>query len=87
MERLQTFHEKEKTPEVQTQDIENLRNRAWTFRGFTPPHNAKKVAEEMRRGERYEYFKDEDGNIWYETTSGREWKEKIAAWERQKKKH
>lgn len=71
------------------EDVEELRNKAWTFQGMTPPNGAEKVAEEERRGELFEYYRDQDGKIWYETTSGREWKLKIAKWEkeRQKKKH
>lgn len=66
--------------------LEQLRAEAWSFQGFTPPNNAKKVAEEQRGKEKYEYFMDDAGNVYYETTTGREWKEKIAAWEKQQKK-
>lgn len=67
-------------------ELDGLRERAWSFQGFTPPNNAKKVAEEQRKGERYEYFMDDAGNVYYETTTSLEWKEKIAAWEKQQKK-
>ena len=87
MERLRTLHENIES-KVKAPDIDDLRARAWSFRGYTPPNGAKKVAEETRNGELHEYYIDPDGNVYYETTSGREWKEKIAAWERrtQKKK-
>ena len=66
--------------------MEELRERAWSFRGNTPPNGAKKVAEEMRKGEVYEYYMDSDGNVYYETTSGREWKRKILEWEKERKR-
>ena len=67
-------------------DIDNLRLRAWTFRGMTPPNRATKVAEEQINGELYEYYMDSDGNVYYETTSGREWKQKILEWEKERKR-
>lgn len=86
MERLRILNEHVGNQEKH--NIDDLRARAWSFRGDTPPNGAKKVAEEMRNGELYEYYIDPDGNVYYETTSGREWKEKITAWEKrtQKKK-
>ena len=63
-----------------------MRAEAWSFRGFTPPNDAKKVAEEQIGKELFEYFMDEYGNVYYETTSGREWKDRIASWEREQKK-
>lgn len=71
------------------EDVEELRSKARTFHGMIPPNGAVKVAEEERRGELFEYYRDLSGKIWYETTTGREWKLKIAKWEkeRQKKKH
>ena len=66
--------------------LEQLRAEAWSFRGFTPPNDAKKVAEEQIGKELFEYFMDEYGNVYYETTSGREWKDRIASWEREQKK-
>lgn len=68
-------------------ELDGLRERAWSFRGFTPPNGAKKVAEEIRNGELYEYYIDTDKNVWYETTTSREWKKKISFWERKNKKH
>ena len=65
--------------------MEELRKRAWTFRGPTPPNNATKVAEEMRRGMLYEYYIDSDGNVWFEREISKEYDKKIAAWA--KKKH
>ncbi|MDE7426110.1 MAG: hypothetical protein K2N51_20830 [Lachnospiraceae bacterium] len=64
--------------------IEELRKEAWTFRGLTPPNNAKKVAEEQRNGEVYEYFKDDSGNVYYETSTGKKWKLEILSWARKK---
>ena len=71
------------------ESIEEIRAKAWTFQGLNPPEDAVKIAEEVRRGELFEYYRDTDGKMYYETTSGREWKLKIAKWEkeRQKKKH
>ena len=53
---------------------DELRAKAWTFQGLTPPNGAAKVAEEQRNGQLYEYYADSDGNIYYETTRGRKWK-------------
>ena len=66
--------------------LEQLRAEAWSFQGFTPPNGAKKVAEEQRGKEKYEYFMDDAGNVYYETTTSLEWKEKIEEWEKQQKK-
>ena len=66
--------------------LEKLRAEAWSFQGFTPPNNAKKVAEEQKGKEIFEYFMDDAGNVYYETTTSLEWKEKIAEWEKQQKK-
>ena len=59
-------------------EIEDLRARAWSFRGFGPPNNAQKVAEETRNRELHEYYIDPDGNVWYETeTRGEKMDSKI----------
>lgn len=73
--------------ETQTM-LEELRARAWTFCGPTPPNNAKKVAEERLNGILHEYYTDSDGNVWYKTETSRKYDEAIAKWqkERQKKK-
>ncbi len=70
-------------------NIENLRANAWTFRGFNPPNNAIKIAEETRNGELYEYFKDADGNVWFQREISKKYEIEIAKWahEIQKKKH
>lgn len=67
--------------------IEELRKEAWSFRGLTPPNNAKKVAEERRNGQVYEYFVDNTGNVYYETEEGKKWKLKILSWAKAKKRH
>lgn len=66
--------------------IEELRKAAWSFRGLMPPNNAKKVAEERRNGQVYEYFVDDAGNVYYETETGKKWKLEIISWQRSKKK-
>lgn len=66
---------------------DELREKAWTFHGPKPPNDAKKVAEEVRHGELYEYYMDQNGNVYFETETEKVWREKITTWERQKKKH
>ena len=41
----------------------------------------------MRHGELYEYYMDQNGNVYFETETEKIWRKKITAWERQKKKH
>ena len=72
--------------EVSEEHIADLRARAWSFREFSPPNNAIKVAEEIRCDELYEYYEDLEGNVWYQTETNRRYKERIQAWEKQKKK-
>lgn len=66
-------------------NIEELRQKAWSFRGLVPPNNAKKVAEEQRNGKLYEYFQDDSGNVYYETSTGRKCKLEILSWAKKKK--
>lgn len=72
-----------------TESIEEIRKKAWTFQGLSTPDGAVKIAEEIRRGEKFEYFKTPDGKYYYETETGRNWKIKIAKWEKERarKKH
>lgn len=66
---------------------DELRAKAWTFQGLTPPNDAKKVAEEKRDGQLYEYYADSDGNIYYETTRGRKWKLDILNWQKERERN
>lgn len=66
---------------------DELRAKAWTFQGLTPPNGAAKVAEEHRNGQLYEYYADSDGNIYYETTRGRKWKLDILNWQKERERN
>jgi len=66
--------------------LEDLRARAWTFCGPTPPNGAKKVAEERRNGILHEYYIDSDGNVWYETEISKKYDKDIEKWQKERQK-
>lgn len=74
---------------TEVESIEEIRAKAWTFQGQNPPDGAVKIAEETRRGQKQWYYRTPDGKYYYETESGRKWKNKIEKWakEQARKKH
>ena len=67
-------------------ELKELFEKAWSFTGSNPPNGAKKVAETTKGKEVYEFFMDAEGNVYYETTTSKKWKEKINRWEKEQKK-
>lgn len=71
------------------QTLEEIRELAWSVRDISTERSMQKVAEEIRNGEKIEYFKSQDGKIWYITEASRRWDAKIKEWEmkQKRKKH
>jgi hypothetical protein len=58
---------------------------ARSFPGLEPPNGAKEVARIKKSYGTYIYYRDKQGNCWYDSVEGMEFKRKIAEAERKQK--
>lgn len=58
---------------------------ARSFPGLNPPNNAKEVARVTRHHGTYIYFRDKQGNYWYDSVEGLNFKRKMAEAEQRQK--
>lgn len=70
--------------EMDMQELEQAHRKAWSFPDIQPPNNAQYIGYRMHKTEKYLYWKDSEGNYWYDTERGMAFKEIME--EAQKKK-
>lgn len=58
-------------------DIQILQETAMSFTGLTPPNNAKYIGQRKTEHDTFFFYKDDKGEYWYETESGRRFEKKM----------
>lgn len=69
------------------EDLQNIQQNAKSFTGLRPPNNAKYIGQRKTFNNIFYYYKDDKGNCWFDTESGREFEKKIQAAQKFKKSY
>lgn len=61
--------------EMDMQELERAYRKAWSFPDMQPPNCAHYIGYRMHQTGKYLYWKDSEGNYWYDTERGMAFKE------------
>ena len=66
-------------------ELELAQKNAYSFTGLKPPNDAWYIGSKEKSGDTYHYYKDAEGNYYYDSEKGRKFEEEMLLVQQKKK--